>query len=128
MKKLLFALSLFCTPFLVFAAEERAPVQQFQEQDITPEHFEEILWQPVKRCETEKHLLFFGGLRTADSTHSKIRASLDKATGKIEVDLVSLRLRGLAPAPMPLSPYSERSHATYNALLALYEKQQQVER
>jgi hypothetical protein len=90
--------------------------------DLTHEHLSAI-FHPITRFETERRILFFARHRNTYNCNSKTRVSLNKETGKIKVDELHCPRRGLMNVSS--SPYNNYSVETYNALQALYEKQQQ---
>lgn len=134
MKRLFFVLSFACLYTPIFCAQEAQLPSQLQEQDITPEHFESSLQGAVAKFESESCVKFFGILE-----RHTIQASRDKATDTIQVDDVikiptyhtwiengeMILMRDGWSNELQPSRYNKFALITYNALQALYEKQQE---
>jgi hypothetical protein len=131
MKKLFFTLSLFYMHAITFSGVPfifyRKPVKpapqpiEFPRALIyQPEHLEKIL-HPVTKYETEEYIRFFGPRKDGRPFRMSIIASLNKATGVIEVNEFSERNGSVR---ILRSPYNKFPRAMYDALQALHEKQQ----
>jgi hypothetical protein len=92
--------------------------------DLRLNHLEQAL-HPVTRFESEDHILFAGPRKVAGQPEVTIRAFLDKSTGEIKADELCIQnCGGERQIILRRSAYQEYPVETYNALQALYEKQQ----
>lgn len=122
MKKLLFVLSFACLHAFTFCAQEAFPVSPLRKPVITPEYIERDARHRVCRMETETNIVFSVSLKREFCLN--IIASTEKGTG----------VKRVLSRKTPFSRdqwqdtetlYDEYPQDTYNALQALYEKQQE---
>jgi hypothetical protein len=117
MKKLFFVLSFACLHAHAFCAQEALPAKPV----ITPEGIESDARYKVGRAETETNILFSVSLKREFCLN--IIASIEKATG---IKRVQSRKTLFSRNEWrdTWTFYDEYPEETYNALQALYEKQQ----
>jgi len=116
MKKLIFIISLVYLHAPIFAMQKALPVSPLQQK------LEQNLRYPVHRAESKMHVAFTAPLESNPPIN--IYAYLEKSTGFVEI--VSRKMfDGPRRWELIRTSYEKYPQETYNALQALYEKQQE---